>query len=170
MATSVHGKYCTAKATGAFLSLMQQTEQMARRHDVWHYAAVESDSTKRDFIRSGVPAGLGKSGKTFQLIREQHLEQLPMHSSCCAFALSAAVGIFGRVWMKQKAARPVRRMCSPGFQPQQQLLRCWPLLVRSQRAAISITPAIAARRLENRSATRSVSQRRWILRNADGSG
>jgi LuxR family maltose regulon positive regulatory protein len=28
----------------------------------------------------GLPAGrLGSSGKAFQLIREQHLEQLPMH-------------------------------------------------------------------------------------------
>ncbi len=39
VATSVHGEvlHCKGELTRS-LSLMQQTEQMARRHDVWHYA------------------------------------------------------------------------------------------------------------------------------------
>ncbi|WP_308472377.1 hypothetical protein, partial [Neisseria gonorrhoeae] len=39
VATSVHGEvlHCKGDLTRS-LSLMQQTEQMARRHDVWHYA------------------------------------------------------------------------------------------------------------------------------------
>ncbi|MCV4677332.1 transcriptional regulator MalT, partial [Escherichia coli] len=39
VATSVHGEvlHCKGKLTKS-LAVMQQTEQMARRHDVWHYA------------------------------------------------------------------------------------------------------------------------------------
>ena len=39
VATSVHGEVLHRKGElTRSLSLMQQTEQMARRHDVWHYA------------------------------------------------------------------------------------------------------------------------------------
>jgi LuxR family maltose regulon positive regulatory protein len=39
VATSVHGEvlHCKGQLTKS-LAVMQQTEQMARRHDVWHYA------------------------------------------------------------------------------------------------------------------------------------
>ncbi len=65
VATSVHGEvlHCKGDLTRS-LSLMQQTEQMARRHDVWHYALWSLIPTERDFIRTGVPAGrLGKTRK-----------------------------------------------------------------------------------------------------------
>lgn len=39
VATSVHGEvlHCKGQLSKS-LAVMQQTEQMARRHDVWHYA------------------------------------------------------------------------------------------------------------------------------------
>lgn len=39
VATSVHGEvlHCKGQLSKS-LTVMQQTEQMARRHDVWHYA------------------------------------------------------------------------------------------------------------------------------------
>ena len=59
---------------------MQQTEQMARRHDVWHYA-LWSIIQQSEILFAGAscrPHGRAEE-KAFQLVREQHLEQLPMH-------------------------------------------------------------------------------------------
>jgi LuxR family maltose regulon positive regulatory protein len=62
------------------LSLMQQTEQMARRHDVWHYALWSLIQQSEILFAQGfLQAAWETQEKAFQLIREQHLEQLPMH-------------------------------------------------------------------------------------------
>ncbi len=82
VATSVHGEvlHCKGKLTKS-LAVMQQTEQMARRHDVWHYALWSIIQQSEILFARGLPAGrLGRAReKAFQLVREQHLEQLPMH-------------------------------------------------------------------------------------------
>ena len=81
VATSVHGEvlHCKGELTRS-LSLMQQTEQMARRHDVWHYALWSLIQQSEILFAQGfLQAAWENQEKAFQLIREQHLEQLPMH-------------------------------------------------------------------------------------------
>lgn len=81
VATSVHGEvlHCKGDLTRS-LSLMQQTEQMARRHDVWHYALWSLIQQSEILFAQGfLQAAWENQEKAFQLIREQHLEQLPMH-------------------------------------------------------------------------------------------
>ncbi len=81
VATSVHGEvlHCKGDLTSS-LSLMQQTEQMARRHDVWHYALWSLIQQSEILFAQGfLQAAWENQEKAFQLIREQHLEQLPMH-------------------------------------------------------------------------------------------
>ncbi len=81
VATSVHGEvlHCKGDLTRS-LSLMQQTEQMARRHDVWHYALWSLIQQSEILFAQGfLQAARENREKAFQLIREQHLEQLPMH-------------------------------------------------------------------------------------------
>ncbi len=59
---------------------MQQTEQMARRHDVWHYALWSIIQQSEILFAQGfLQAAWESQEKAFQLVREQHLEQLPMH-------------------------------------------------------------------------------------------
>lgn len=58
VATSVHGEvlHCKGKLTKS-LAVMQQTEQMARRHDVWHYALWSIIQQSEILLRPWLPAG-----------------------------------------------------------------------------------------------------------------
>ncbi|HBI10500.1 MAG TPA: HTH-type transcriptional regulator MalT, partial [Franconibacter pulveris] len=81
VATSVHGEvlHCKGELTRS-LSTMQQTEQMARRHDVWHYALWSLIQQSEILFAQGfLQAAWERQDKAFTLIREQHLEQLPLH-------------------------------------------------------------------------------------------
>ncbi len=62
------------------LALMQQTEQMARQHDVWHYALWSLIQQSEILFAQGfLQTAWVTQEKAFQRINEQHLEQLPMH-------------------------------------------------------------------------------------------
>lgn len=81
VATSVTGEvhHCKGQLARA-LTMMQQTEQMAHRHQAYHYAlwALLQQSeilTGQGFLQ----AAYETQDKAFDLVREQHLEQLPMH-------------------------------------------------------------------------------------------
>lgn len=107
VATSVHGEvlHCKGKLTKS-LAVMQQTEQMARRHDVWHYALWSIiQQSEILFARGFLQAARESREKAFQLVREQHLSSCRCMSSCCASALSCCG--HGRASTKLKPA-PVR--------------------------------------------------------------
>ena len=96
--------HCKGQLTKS-LAVMQQTEQMARRHDVMALRPVEHHSAKRNPVRAKVPAGrLESQEKRFQLVREQHLEQLPMHEFLLRIRSQLLWGM-GRGWMKWKPPR-----------------------------------------------------------------
>ncbi|MEN1233293.1 HTH-type transcriptional regulator MalT, partial [Pseudomonas aeruginosa] len=81
VATSVLGEvlHCKGELTRS-LALMQQTEQMARQHDVWHYALWSLIQQSEILFAQGfLQTAWETQEKAFQLINEQHLEQLPMH-------------------------------------------------------------------------------------------
>jgi LuxR family maltose regulon positive regulatory protein len=98
---------------------------MARRHDVWHYALWSMIQQSEILFAQGFLQAAWEFRKAFQLIREQHLEQLPMHEFLLRIALSCCGP--GRGWMKRKPP-PAGHGCPPPYQPQQQLqclaLRC----------------------------------------------
>ena len=81
VATSVHGEVLHCKGDlSRSLALMQQTEQMARRHDIWHYALWSMIQQSEILFAQGfLQAAWETQEKAFQLIHDQHLEQLPMH-------------------------------------------------------------------------------------------
>lgn len=81
VATSVTGEvhHCKGELSRA-LPMMQQTEQMARRHEVYHYALWALLQQSEILIAQGyLQAAYETQDKAFELIHEQHLEQLPMH-------------------------------------------------------------------------------------------
>ncbi|MCQ5003324.1 hypothetical protein NE699_25545, partial [Escherichia coli] len=62
------------------LALMQQTEEMARQQDVWHYALWSFIQQSEILFAQGLlQTAWETQEKAFELINEQHLEQLPMH-------------------------------------------------------------------------------------------
>lgn len=74
VATSVHGEvlHCKGDLTRS-LALMQQTEQMARHHDVWHYALWSLIQQSEILFAQGfLQAAQETQEKAFQLIKEQH--------------------------------------------------------------------------------------------------
>ena len=81
VATSVHGEVLHCKGLlSQSIAVMQQTEQMARRHDIWHYALWSLIQQSEILFAQGfLQAAWECQEKGFQLIHEQHLEQLPMH-------------------------------------------------------------------------------------------
>lgn len=73
---------------------MQQTEQMARHHDVWHYALWSLiQQSEIQFARGFLQAAWETQERAFQLIKEQHLEQLPMHKVSGTYPRAIAVGV-----------------------------------------------------------------------------
>ena len=129
VATSVHGEvlHCKGELTRS-LSLMQQTEQMARRHDVWHYALWSLIQQSEILFAQGfLQAAWENQEKAFQLIREQHLEQLPMHEFLLRIR-AQLLWAWSRLDEAESCARQGVNVLS-GFQPQQQL-QCLALLVQ----------------------------------------
>lgn len=129
VATSVHGEvlHCKGELTRS-LSLMQQTEQMARRHDVWHYALWSLIQQSEILFAQGfLQAAWENQEKAFQLIREQHLEQLPMHEFLLRIR-AQLLWAWSRLDEAESCARQGVEVLS-GFQPQQQL-QCLALLVQ----------------------------------------
>ncbi|EEC5643447.1 HTH-type transcriptional regulator MalT [Salmonella enterica subsp. enterica] len=96
VATSVHGEVLHCKGDlSQSLSLMQQTEQMARHHDVWHYALWSLiQQSEIQFAQGFLQAAWETQERAFQLIKEQHLEQLPMHEFLVRIRAQILLGEF----------------------------------------------------------------------------
>jgi len=129
VATSVHGEvlHCKGLLTES-LSVMQQTEQMARRHDVWHYALWSMIQQSEILFAQGfLQAAWETQEKAFQLIHDHHLEQLPMHEFLLRIR-AQLLWAWGRLDEAENAARRGMTVLST-YQPQQQL-QCLALLVQ----------------------------------------
>ncbi|GGD30730.1 HTH-type transcriptional regulator MalT [Franconibacter daqui] len=149
VATSVHGEvlHCKGELTRS-LSTMQQTEQMARRHDVWHYALWSLIQQSEILFAQGfLQAAWETQDKAFTLIREQHLEQLPLHE----FLLRIRAQLLW-AWSRLDEAEASARMgmdVLSSYQPQQQL-QCLALLVQCSLARGDLDNARShLNRLEN---------------------
>ena len=149
VATSVHGEVLHCKGQlGQSLSVMQQTEQMARRHDVWHYALWSLIQQSEILFAQGfLQAAWECQEKAFQLIRDQHLEQLPMHE----FLLRIRAQLLW-AWARLDEAEATARTGMDvlvNYQPQQQL-QCLALLVQCSLARGDLDNARShLNRLEN---------------------
>ena len=129
VATSVHGEvlHCKGQLSQS-IAVMQQTEQMARRHDIWHYALWSLIQQSEILFAQGfLQAAWECQEKGFQLIREQHLEQLPMHEFLLRIR-AQLLWAWARLDEAETAARTGIEVLS-GFQPQQQL-QCLTLQVQ----------------------------------------
>ena len=129
VATSVHGEVLHCKGLlSQSIAVMQQTEQMARRHDIWHYALWSLIQQSEILFAQGfLQAAWECQEKGFQLIREQHLEQLPMHEFLLRIR-AQLLWAWARLDEAETAARTGIEVLS-GFQPQQQL-QCLTLQVQ----------------------------------------
>ncbi len=133
VATSVHGEvlHCQGKLSKS-LAVMQQTEQMARRHEVWHYALWSLIQQSEILFAQGfLQAAWETQEKAFQLIREQHLEQLPMHEFLLRIR-AQLLWAWARLDEAEQSARHGMDVLAT-YQPQQQL-QCLALLVQSSLA------------------------------------
>ena len=129
VATSVHGEVLHCKGLlSQSIAVMQQTEQMARRHDIWHYALWSLIQQSEILFAQGfLQAAWECQEKGFQLIREQHLEQLPMREFLLRIR-SQLLWAWARLDEAEAAARTGIEVLS-SFQPQQQL-QCLSLQVQ----------------------------------------
>lgn len=129
VATSVTGEvhHCKGELARA-LPMMQQTEQMARRHQANHYALWALLQQSEILIAQGfLQAAYETRDKAFELIREQHTEQLPMHE----FLLRIRAQIlwsWSRLDEAEDAARAGLKILA-NYQPQQQL-QCIAMLAK----------------------------------------
>lgn len=149
VATSVHGEvlHCKGDLTKS-LSVMQQTEQMARRHDVWHYALWSLIQQSEILLAQGfLQAAWEMQEKAFILIREQHLEQLPLHEFLLRIR-AQLLWAWARLDEAEASAREGVEVLA-GYQPQQQL-QCLALLVQCSLARGDLDNARSRlNRLEN---------------------
>ncbi|MFU0922228.1 HTH-type transcriptional regulator MalT [Kluyvera sichuanensis] len=129
VATSVHGEVLHCKGLlSQSIAVMQQTEQMARRHDIWHYALWSLIQQSEILFAQGfLQAAWECQEKGFQLIHDQHLEQLPMHEFLLRIR-AQLLWAWARLDEAETAARTGIEVLS-GFQPQQQL-QCLTLQVQ----------------------------------------
>lgn len=129
VASSVIGEvhHCKGELSRA-LPMMQQTEQMARRHEVSHYALWALLQQSEILIAQGfLQAAYETQDKAFELIHEQHLEQLPMHE----FLLRIRAQIlwsWSRLDEAEQAARKGIKILV-NYHPQQQL-QCLAILAK----------------------------------------
>lgn len=129
VATSVHGEvlHCKGQLSES-LAVMKQTEMMARRHEVWHYGLWSLIQQSEILFAQGfLQAAWESQEKAFQLIREQHLEQLPLHE----FLLRIRAQLLW-AWARLEDAESTARSgmaVLEAYQPQQQL-QCLALLVQ----------------------------------------
>lgn len=149
VATSVHGEvlHCKGQLSKS-LAVMQQTEQMARRHDIWHYALWSMIQQSEILFAQGfLQAAWEVQEKAFQLIREQHLEQLPMHEFLLRIR-SQLLWAWARLDEAEASARNGMDVLS-SYQPQQQL-QCLALMVQCSLARGDLDNARShLNRLEN---------------------
>lgn len=133
VATSVLGEvlHCKGELANS-LSVMQQTEQMARRHDIWHYALWSLIQQSEILFAQGfLQAAWEMQEKAFTLIHEQHLEQLPMHEFLLRIR-AQLLWAWARLDESEAAARKGIEVLAE-LQPQQQL-QCLALLVQNSLA------------------------------------
>lgn len=133
VATSVHGEvlHCKGQLTNS-LAVMQQTEQMARRHDVWHYALWSLIQQSEILFAQGfLQAAWETQEKGFTLVREQHLEQLPMHEFLLRIR-AQLLWAWARLDESEAAARQGMEVLA-SYQPQQQL-QCLALIIQNSLA------------------------------------
>lgn len=129
VATSVTGEiqHCKGDLVRA-LPLMQQTEQIARRYQAYHYALWALLQQSEILIAQGyLQAAYEMQDRAFELVREQHLEQLPMHE----FLLRLRAQVLWS-WSRLDDAEQVAReglTVLENYQPQQQL-QCLALLAK----------------------------------------
>ncbi|TDS90668.1 LuxR family maltose regulon positive regulatory protein [Rahnella sp. BIGb0236] len=129
VATSVTGEiqHCKGDLTRA-LPLMQQTEQIARRHEAYHYALWALLQQSEILIAQGfLQAAFEMQDRAFELVREQHLEQLPMHEFLLRLR-SQLLWSWSRLDDAEEAARQGLSVLT-NFQPQQQL-QCLAMLAK----------------------------------------
>lgn len=129
VATSVTGEIQHCKGDlGRALPLMQQTEQIARRHQVYHYALWALLQQSEILIAQGfLQAAYETQDRAFELVREQHLEQLPMHEFLLRLR-SQVLWSWSRLDDAEQAARRGLDVLV-NFQPQQQL-QCLAMLAK----------------------------------------
>lgn len=149
VATSVRGEvlHCRGELQ-ASLAMMQETEQMARRHDVWHYALWSLIQQSEILFAQGfLQAAWDIQEKAFTLIREQHLEQLPLHEFLQRIR-AQLLWAWARLEEAEAAARSGMDVLA-GYQPQQQL-QCLALVVQTSLARGDLDNARShLNRLEN---------------------
>ncbi|CCK04215.1 Transcriptional activator of maltose regulon,MalT [Cronobacter sakazakii 701] len=149
VATSVHGEvlHCKGDLTKS-LSVMQQTELMARRHDVWHYALWSLIQQSEILFAQGfLQAAWETQEKAFTLIQEQHLEQLPLHEFLLRIR-AQLLWAWARLDEAEACARTGMTVLA-NYQPQQQL-QCLALLVQCSLARGDLDNARShLNRLEN---------------------
>jgi len=129
VATSVTGEvhHCKGELSRA-LPMMQQTEQMARRHEVYHYALWALLQQSEILIAQGfLQAAYETQDKAFELIHEQHLEQLPMHEFLLRIR-SQVLWSWSRLDEAEEAARKGIEILV-NYHPQQQL-QCLAMLAK----------------------------------------
>ncbi|KQN47120.1 MULTISPECIES: HTH-type transcriptional regulator MalT [Rahnella] len=129
VATSVTGEiqHCKGDLTRA-LPLMQQTEQIARRYEAYHYALWALLQQSEILIAQGyLQAAYEMQDRAFELVREQHLEQLPMHEFLLRLR-SQLLWSWSRLDDAEEAAREGLNVLT-NFQPQQQL-QCLAMLAK----------------------------------------
>lgn len=129
VATSVHGEVLHCKGwLSESLEVMKQTEMMARQHEVWHYGLWSLlQQSEILFAQGFLQAAWETQEKAFQLIREQHLEQLPLHEFLLRIR-SQLLWAWARLDDAESAARNGMAVLE-AYQPQQQL-QCLALLVQ----------------------------------------
>ncbi|CNE46603.1 transcriptional regulator MalT [Yersinia enterocolitica] len=129
VATSVTGEvhHCKGELSRA-LPMMQQTEQMARRHEAYHYALWALLQQSEILIAQGfLQAAYETQDKAFDLIHEQHLEPLPMHEFLLRIR-SQVLWSWSRLDEAEEAARKGIEILV-NYQPQQQL-QCLAMLAK----------------------------------------
>lgn len=129
VATSVRGEvlHCQGELSQA-LAMMQQTDQMARQHDICHYALWALLQQSEILIAQGfLQTAFETQQKAFALIEEQGLEQLPMHEFLLRIR-SQLLWSWSHLDDAEAAARKGLEVLT-NFQPQQQL-QCLAMLAK----------------------------------------
>lgn len=129
VATSVTGEvhHCKGELARA-LPMMQQTEQMARRHESYHYALWALLQQSEILIAQGfLQAAYETQDKAFELVQEQHLEQLPMHEFLLRLR-SQLLWSWSRLDEAEDAAKKGLEVLA-NYQPQYQL-QCLAMLAK----------------------------------------
>ncbi|RPE01234.1 HTH-type transcriptional regulator MalT [Candidatus Pantoea deserta] len=149
VATSVHGEVMHCKGElASSLSLMRQTEQMARRNEAWHYALWSLIQQSEILFAQGfLQAAWEIQEKAFVLVSEQHLAQFPLHEFLLRIR-AQLMWAWGRLDEAEQAAREGIKVLK-GYPPQQQI-QCLGLLVQCSLARGNLDNARSyLNRLEN---------------------